>query len=123
MFPQRGGSSERDYGPMWQNMRFGRTDHSEFKSLPFVDVAARASFESGYDRTPVWEPYPSNGKPKHWLRLRDEMIASGAKTVADLPAERITAFYHSIESGDGSASSVFKRLFGGASTEQGRRGR
>jgi hypothetical protein len=102
-------------------------DHSEFKSLQFVDVAARASYESAYESTPAWEPAPPPGRPNHrarlWLGLRDEMTASGAKTVADLPAERIAAFYHSIESGDGSASSVFKRLFGGASTEQGRRGR
>ncbi len=33
------------------------------------------------------------GRP--WLQLRDEMIASEAKTVAELRADRIVAFYHS----------------------------
>ena len=82
---------------------------AEFESLLFIEVADRAAAESP----------PPHGKPKYygrpWLQLRDEMVASGAHTVADLPAKRITTFYQATLPGNGSARSILRRLFGGPS--------
>jgi hypothetical protein len=62
----------------------------EFTSLLFVDVEERAAAEAGC---------PLPGKPAYygrpWTQLRDEMVVSGAKSVAELSASRIAVFYHS----------------------------
>jgi hypothetical protein len=83
-------------------------DNAEFESLLFVDVADRAAGEA----------VPPHDKPKYygrpWLQLRDEMVASGAPTVAELPAHRINAFYRSTQSGHGNTTRIFRRLFGAA---------
>jgi hypothetical protein len=64
---------------------------AEFESLLFVEVADRA----------VAEPTPPPGTDKYyrrpWLQLRDEMVAGGALTVADLRGDRIVAFYHATQ--------------------------
>ena len=83
---------------------------AEFESLLFIDVADRAAAESS----------PPHGKPKYygrpWLQLRDEMVASGARTVADLPAKRIAVFYYATRPGNGSAKRMLRGLFGGPSS-------
>ena len=82
---------------------------AEFESLLFIDVADRAAAESS----------PPHGKPKYygrpWLQLRDEMMASRAQTVAELPAKRIAAFYHATRPANG-GKRVLGRLFGGPSS-------
>ena len=83
---------------------------AEFESLLFIDVADRAAAESA----------PPNDKPKYhgrpWLQLRDEMVASGARTIAELPAKRIAVFYHSTRPANGGAKKVLRGLFGGPSS-------
>jgi hypothetical protein len=77
-----------------------------FESLLFVDVEDRAAPE----------PAPQPAQPRYfgrpWSQLRDEMIAKGASTVAELPAKTIESFYRSTESVN-SATSIFKGLFSG----------
>jgi hypothetical protein len=83
---------------------------ADFESLLFIDVADRAAVESP----------PPHGKPKYygrpWLQLRDEMVASGARTVAELPAKRIAVLYHATRPRHGGAQRVLRGLFGGASS-------
>jgi len=78
----------------------------EFESLMFVDVAERASAE----------PAAPSGEPRYqrrpWTQLRDEMLASGAKTVDELSAKRIALFYRSTRSADGGVKSLFRSVFG-----------
>ena len=80
---------------------------AEFESLMFIDVEERAAAE----------PAPEVGKPKYhgrpWTRLRDEMLASGSPTVADLPAKQIALFYRATKSTEGSVMSAFRGLFNG----------
>lgn len=80
---------------------------SEFELLLFVDVEERASAE----------PDQQPGKPKYsgrpWTRLRDEMVATGVRTITELPAGQIRLFYASTKSTDDNAKSIFRRLFGG----------
>ena len=82
---------------------------AEFESLLFVEVADRAAAE----------PAPPPGKPKHygrpWAQLRDEMVASGAKTVQELPASRILVFYQLTRPANGGVLSTLRRFFGGTS--------
>lgn len=83
---------------------------AEFESLLFVDVADRAAAE----------PTPPPGTDKYyrrpWLQLRDEMVASGAETVANLRADRIVAFYHSTQPANIGVKSIFTGLFSGRSS-------
>jgi hypothetical protein len=82
---------------------------AEFEALLFVDVADRAATE----------PPTQHGKPKHygrpWTQLRDEMVASGAKTVQELPSNRILVFYQLTRPANGGALSTLRRFFGGTS--------
>ena len=70
-------------------------DAAEFETLRFIDVADRAAAESP----------PPHGKPKYygrpWRQLRDEMVASRAQTVAELPAKRIAVFSHATRPANG----------------------
>jgi hypothetical protein len=80
-----------------------------FESLLFVDVEDRAAVELA----------PQVDKPKYfgrpWSHLRDEMIANGSSTVAELPANQIESFYRSTQSSK-SAKRMFSRgLFRGNS--------
>jgi hypothetical protein len=81
----------------------------EFEALLFIEVADRAATE----------PPPEHGKPKHygrpWTQLRDEMVASGAKTVHELSSSRILVFYQLTRPANGGALSSLRRFFGGAS--------
>ena len=76
----------------------------------FVDVEERAGAEAG----------PPQGKPKYygrpWTQLRDEMLASGARTVGELSANRVAVYYHSTRSAYGSVIDSLKRLFGTTSS-------
>lgn len=79
----------------------------EFESLLFVDVEERAAAE----RT------PREGKPRYlgrpWTQLRDEMVARGAKTIKELPADPSAVFYRSTGSGSGGGvTTLFRGLFG-----------
>lgn len=80
----------------------------EFESLMFVDVERRAAAEAG----------PQPGKPKYygrpWTQLREEMVASGAKTVGELSTNRVAVYYHSTKPGDRSAVHRLRRLFANA---------
>ncbi|HET8752092.1 MAG TPA: hypothetical protein VFM43_06155 [Gaiellaceae bacterium] len=78
---------------------------AEFESLLFVEVADRARDESASARS-------DRGRP--WTQLRDEMLASGAKTVEELRAERIATFYKSTNATEGGVLAAFKGLFGPA---------
>jgi hypothetical protein len=82
-------------------------NQAEFESLLFVDVADMAATE----------PTPQPGEAKYhrrpWLQLRDEMLASGAKTVAELRADRIAAFYQSTRAADQGLLRALRGLFGG----------
>ena len=80
---------------------------AEFESLLFVDVADRAASE----RTP--QPGEAKYYRRPWLQLRDEMVASGAKTVAELRADRIVAFYQSTSAADRGLLATLRNLFGG----------
>ncbi len=77
-----------------------------FESLLFVDVEEKAATE----------PAPHRDKPKYdgrpWSHLRDEMVARGSTTVADLPAKQIESFYRSTQSAQ-RAKSKFMGLFSG----------
>lgn len=81
---------------------------TDFESLLFVEVEKRAATEAG----------PPDGKPRYygrpWTQLRDEMVASGARTVGELSTRRIAAYYQSTKSASGGAMSALKRLFGSA---------
>lgn len=83
---------------------------AEFESLLFIEVADRAAAE----------PPPPPGEPKYygrpWLQLRDEMVASGAETVAALPAKRIAVFYQATRPANGGVKKMLKGLFGGPSS-------
>lgn len=83
---------------------------AEFESLLFIDVADRAAAES----SPPHSKSKYYGRP--WLQLRDEMAASGARTVAHLPAKRIAVFYYATRPGNGGAKRVLRGLFGGPSS-------
>jgi hypothetical protein len=83
---------------------------SEFDALLFVDVAERAAGEGA---APPSKP-KYYGRP--WSELRDEMVASGAKTVRELPARRIAVFYPKMVPANGGAKSIFRGLFGGISS-------
>jgi hypothetical protein len=78
---------------------------AEFESLLFVDVEEHAAAER----------IPPEGKQKYfgrpWTQLRDEMLASGAMSVAELPANLIAGFYRSTKSADGGVVSAFRGLF------------
>lgn len=77
-----------------------------FEALLFVDVADRARAESGP---------PPGGNAEHdrpWLRLRDEMLAKGASTVADLPKARISSYYDLTGAAvEGSLLSALRSIF------------
>ena len=79
---------------------------AEFESLLFVDVQERAAAE----RT------PPEGRPKYhgrpWTQLRDQMLASGARSVGELPERAIAAFYSSTGSVDRGVMGALKELFG-----------
>jgi hypothetical protein len=78
---------------------------ADFESLLFVDVEERAAAE----RT------PPEGKPRYhgrpWTQLRDQMLASGAMSVGELPERTIAAFYRSTGSVDRGVMSALKELF------------
>jgi hypothetical protein len=78
---------------------------AEFEALLFVEVADRARDESAFARG-------DRGRP--WTQLRDEMLASGAKTVEELRAEKIASFYKSTNAAEGGVLAAFKGLFGTA---------
>jgi hypothetical protein len=86
--------------------RTGRcvTRQTDFESLMFVDVVERAGSEAG----------PPQGKPKYygrpWTQLRDEMVASGARTVGQLSTNRVAVYYHSTRSAYRSVFDSLKRL-------------
>ena len=79
-----------------------------FESLLFGDVEDRAATE----------PAPQLDKPKYdgrpWPHLRDEMIAYGSTSVAELPTNQIESFYGSTQSAR-RAKSMFRGLFSGNS--------
>jgi hypothetical protein len=79
---------------------------AEFESLLFVDVEERAAAEAT----------PPAGKPKYhgrpWTQLRDEMLAGGAMSVAELPDRTIELSYRSTKSADRGVMSALKGLFG-----------
>jgi len=81
---------------------------TEFESLMFVDVEARAAAEAG----------PRPGKPKYygrpWTQLREEMVTSGAKTVGELSTNRVAVYYHSTKPADRSAVHRLRRLVASA---------
>ena len=82
-------------------------NQAEFESLLFVDVADMAATE----------PTPQPGEAKYhrrpWLQLREEMLASGAKSVAELRADRVVAFYQLTRAADRGLLSSLRSLFGG----------
>ncbi|MFZ0341692.1 MAG: hypothetical protein WAL31_05105 [Gaiellaceae bacterium] len=86
------------------------TRQTDFESLMFVNVEERARAEAG----------PSQGKPKYygrpWTQLRDEMLASGARTVGELSTSRVAVYYHSTRSAQRGVVDSLKRLFGTASS-------
>jgi hypothetical protein len=82
-------------------------NQAEFKSLLIIDVADRAAAE------PPAPPEESKYYRRPWLQLRDEMVASGAKTVAELRADRIAALYRATNASDRGPLSPIRRLFGG----------
>jgi hypothetical protein len=86
------------------------TRQTDFESLMFVEVEERAEAEAG----------PPQGRPKYygrpWTQLRDEMLASGARTVGQLSPNRIAVHYHSTRSAYGSVIDSLRRLFGPASS-------
>jgi hypothetical protein len=79
----------------------------DFESLLFIDVEERAGAE----------PAPQPGHPKYhgrpWTRLRDEMVATGSRTVAELPPSKVRLSYRSTRSGDEGGTKFLRRLFGG----------
>lgn len=81
---------------------------AEFESLLFVEVADRAATEPA----PSANEGTYGGRP--WTRLRDEMLGSGAKTVEELRADRIAAFYKATNRADRGVLSSLRGLFGGA---------
>lgn len=84
---------------------------TDFDSLVFVEVEERAGTEAAVS---------PHGTPKYygrpWTQLRDEMLASGARTVRELPTSRVAAYYYSTKSADGSVTLLLQRLFGTASS-------
>jgi hypothetical protein len=76
----------------------------------FVDVEERAGAEAG----------PLQGKPRYygrpWSQLRDEMVASGARTVGELSTNRVAVYYHSTRIPYGSVIYALKRIFGAISS-------
>jgi hypothetical protein len=78
---------------------------ADFESLLFVDVEERAAAEHT----------PPEGKPRHagrpWTQLRDQMLASGSMSVAELPERMIATFYRSTGSVDRGVMSALKELF------------
>jgi hypothetical protein len=86
------------------------TRQTDFESLMFVEVEERATGEAG----------PPQEKPKYygrpWTQLRDEMLASGARTVGELSTNRVAVYYQSTSSAYGSVIGSLKRLFGTASS-------
>ena len=82
-------------------------EQAEFEALLFIDVEKRAAAE------PAEQPgHPRyNGRP--WTRLRDEMVATGSRTVADLPPGKVTLFYRSTKSAHADEKRFFRGLFGG----------
>jgi hypothetical protein len=84
------------------------TRQTDFESLMFVEVEERAAAEAG----------PPQEKPKYygrpWTQLRDEMLASGARTVGELSSNRVALYYHSTRSAQSSVVDSLKRLFGAA---------
>ena len=79
----------------------------EFESLLFVDVEEHAAAEHA----------PPEGKPKYhgrpWTKLRDEMLAAGAMSVAELPDRAIEVAYRSTKSADRGVRGALRGLFGG----------
>jgi hypothetical protein len=86
------------------------TRQTDFESLMFTDVEKRAEGDAG----------PPQGKPKYygrpWTQLRDEMLASGARTVGELSTNRIAVHYHSTGSAHSGLVDSLKRLFGTTSS-------
>jgi hypothetical protein len=80
---------------------------AEFKSLLFVDVVDRAAAE------PASPPGESKYYRRPWLQLRDEMVDSGARTVGELRADRIRAFYRATSVADRGLLGSLRRAFGG----------
>jgi hypothetical protein len=80
---------------------------AEFESLLFVDVEEYAAAEHT----------PPEGKPKYhgrpWTQLRDEMLAAGAMSVAELPDRAIEIAYRSTKAAHRGVRSTLRGLFGG----------
>lgn len=87
---------------------------AEFESLLLVEVADRAAAEP--------DPPPGTDKcyGRPWLQLRDEMVACGAQTVAELRPDRITAFYYSTNPPVAGPLNAVKGLFASTDTTRGR---
>jgi hypothetical protein len=81
----------------------------EFESLLFIDVADRAAAE------PAPPPDADKYYRRPWLQLRDEMIATDAKTVAELRADRIVAYYHSVNARGSGLLTALRDLLGSSS--------
>jgi hypothetical protein len=80
---------------------------AEFKSLLFVDVVDRATAE------PTSPPGGSKYYRRPWLQLRDERVDSGARTVGELRADRVRAFYRATSAADRGLLGSLRRVFGG----------
>jgi hypothetical protein len=82
------------------------TRQTDFEALMFVDVEERAGGEAG----------PPQGEPRYygrpWTQLRDEMLASGARTVGELSTNRVAVHYQSTRSAYGGVIDSLKRLLG-----------
>ena len=82
-------------------------NQAEFESLLFVDVADMAATE------PTPQPDEAKYHRRPWLQLRDEMVDSGARTVGELRADRIRAFYRATSVADRGLLGSLRRAFGG----------
>jgi hypothetical protein len=75
---------------------------TEFESITLEQGRARAETD----------PAPERGKPEYfgrlWAQIVDEMTASGASTIGDLPEERVTDFFLSTGAVYGELAEILK---------------